>query len=128
MNKSGLSEHYLKYYFFSFSNIVMDFLHSMSSKNSILINFKPLFYMWVFEDLEIHTLSGQLFAGKWKIVSWEHDEWLLFYSFKQSQIDYIPPCSQCSHGTMYELMLHCANLYLFLLKLFLCLSCYSNSI
>lgn len=69
--------------FFPFSYLLMDFVHSMSSKNGILINFKPLFYTWVFEDLEIHTSSRQLFAGKWKTVSWEHDEWLLFYSLKR---------------------------------------------
>lgn len=69
--------------FFPFSDLLMDFVHSMSSKNGILINFKPLFYIWGFEDLESHTSSRQLFAGKWKTVSWEHDEWLLFYSLKR---------------------------------------------
>lgn len=52
--------------FFPFSYLVMDFVHSMSSKNDILINFKPLFYIWVFEDLEIHTLSRAVICKEMK--------------------------------------------------------------
>lgn len=50
--------------FFPFSNLVTDFVHITSSKNDILINLKLLFYIWVFEDLETHILSWQLFVGK----------------------------------------------------------------
>lgn len=52
--------------FFPFSYLVMDFVHSMSSKNDILINFKPLFYIWVFEDLEIRTLSRAVICKEMK--------------------------------------------------------------